>query len=233
MSAIGLATTKLNNLADLKDSKPAASPENKEESRVSALQLSEKVDLTGTAKGISATTVSFAEPKAEPLPEVKVVKDGNFTFYTNAYGKKITVLDTKDKGISYNTFSDEGLAIILKDNKGKRDVLVFSAMTDKVPSNSAIYDNYFQANQECSSNVSFEMSGKCSGKIYFDKNQNIVIEINEKNKIVLDGKDAKTVIEGPFNIKFNPGSDGSDFRVDYTGFDKFKRFTSRGGKIQF
>lgn len=239
MSNLEFGDSRINSLTNLNGAKPISDVPIKEneKSTVSSLQLSEKLKISHTLKGNAFTNLDLSDKKAEVLPEIEIQKDGKFTFYTNAYGKRITALQTDD-GISYNTFSDQGLSIILKNNSGKRDVLVFSAMTDKVPNNSSIYDNYFYINDECSSNITFEAKGKCDSKIYFDKHHNIVIELNDKNdlppeKLVLDGKDAKTVIEGPFKIKFNPESDGRDFNVEYTGSDKIKRFTSRGGKIKF
>jgi hypothetical protein len=233
MTAVGSGdkSSTIKRLLDFQDPPSAPNTAIKEKVPVSSLQLSEKLQISGTGRGIAATGIDFSDKKTDALPDIKIQESGSLKFFTNAYGKRITVMNTKDQGTSYNTFSDEGLSIILKDNSGKRDVLVFSAMTDKVPKNSAIYDNYFNVNAECSANVAFELKGKCSGKMYFDKNHNIVIELNEKDRLVIDGKDGKTILQGPFKINFNPDRDAHDFNVDYTGSDKLRRQNSRGGKI--
>jgi len=224
MSAIGFNDSKINKLENLNVSRFASEPVIKENEKVtvSALQLSENVEISNnTEKGHILGNLDLSEKKAEALPEIDIKVEGRITFYTNAYGQKITALKTED-GISYNTFSNQGLSIILKDNFQKRDVLVFSAMTDKVPKNSSIYDNYFH------------IDGKAAdSKIYFDKQHNFVIQLNNNEKLVLDGKDGQTILEGPFKIDFNPDSAGQDFKVNYTGSDIVKKFTSRGGNIKF
>lgn len=221
MSGLGADynVNKLSNLSLEKNVQVTVKKEN-ENVTVSSLKSTEKLELSNTLKGEAINNLNLVSENSKSLPKVTVEVDGAFTFYTNAYGNKITEF-RKDTGTSYNTLSPDGLAIILSDNKGKGDVFSFSAMTDKVLKNSNIYDNYFKLEQTGTS------------KMYFDENHNIVLELNSKDKLVLDGKDGKTVLEGPFKINFNPDSDGHDFKVTYTGSDNLKRHTARGGNFKF
>lgn len=172
-------------------------------------------------QGNAITSLDFDNVKPEEK-EVKIEKDGNFTHSFNKYDITINELKLDDgKTASFN--SKSGLAIMLRSHDNKRDVLVFSNMSDHVKNNSSI------------PNKAFNIEGTGKSSIYFDKDHNIVIELKNKEKLVIDGKDGETVLSGPFSINYKPEETGANFysEIKYTGKNPPKSSTSKGDKISW
>lgn len=193
-------------------------------SRVESLSLEEKVNITENNKSgsaIASLSLDSVSETKKSLPPVNIRQDGNFEFSTNAYGRNINSLQLSPTQKTSSAVAQSGLSVILKQNSDKRDVLVFSNMSDKIPNNSSIPNHYFY------------IEGKGKSKMYFDDNHNMVIELKNKDKIVIDGKDGQTILEGPFKLNFDPNARGSKFNVDYTGNSKLANFKSLGDKIKW
>lgn len=192
---------------------------------VQSLNIDEKVDIKENSKiGSAISSLSLdenIEVKSEnKLPPVNIRQDGKFEFSSNAYGRNMSSLQMSPTQKTTSTVSGKGLSIILKQNSDKRDVLVFSNMSDKIPNNSNIPNHYFH------------IDGKGKSKMYFDDSHNIVIELKNKEKIVIDGKDGQTFLEGPFKLDFDPNARGSKFNVTHTG-SNLPNFKSLGDKIKW
>lgn len=189
--------------------------------QLKSLELSkDEVSLTDMKNGSVPTSINLTE--TESLPEVRINKDGRFTHSFNNFGMTINELDMGNaRNFSVSLKSD--LAIILKSNDNKRDVLVFSNMSDNVKKNSSIPNKYYH------------IEGTGTSKISFDKDHNIVIDLKNKERIVIEGKEPNRVLEGPFSINFKPENIGDNFASDikYTGKSPLKSFTSKGDKINW
>ncbi len=197
---------------DKKETKPSV-----DELKIS--ENTEKGSVPVTSLNIDEQEKDITQVSENSLPEIRVQESSPFKYFFNAFGRQINTLKKED-GMTFTTMSEKGFSIILKQNDAKRDVLVFSNMSDKIPKNSRI------------PNVYFLIEGKENSNIHFDQQHNIVIELKNKEKLVIDGKDGITILEGPFKPNFNPETPGgTDFRVTYTGKGHLKANTSFGDKI--
>ena len=216
--------TTVNRLLTLNNTKvPDAKTEKTEQPlpQGNALKQNETLDISSNSqKGHTILELNLTEKPSNVLPPVEVQVDGRLTHSTNAYGRTITALK-QDSSINYSTLSESGLSIILKNNFDKRDVIVFSNMSNKISKNSLIPNDFFH------------VEGTEPSKMYFDDNHNIVIDLKNKEKIVIDGKDGQTVLQGPFKLNFDENKVGDDFKVKYQGKSKLNEFRSFGDKIKW
>lgn len=195
-------------------------PENR--IKLDSLQLPEdKVSVNQNLKGSFSAELKLTDNSSNSLPPVRIKNDGDFTFSYNAYNRGINA-HKEANGTTFNTLSKDGMSVILAQNNDKRDVLVFSNMNNKISKNSLI------------PNVYFYIDGKGKSDISFDKDHNLVINLKNNEKIVIDGKDGQTVLSGPFKIDFNSESPAAkDFKVNYTGSGHLQKFSSLGDKIKW
>lgn len=172
-------------------------------------------------QGNAIASLDFDNVKTEEK-EVRIEKDGNFTRSFNKYGGTINELKLDD-GKTASFTAKSGLAVILRTHDKKRDVLAFSNMSDHVKNNSSI------------PNKAFNIEGTGKSNMYFDKDHNIVVELKNKEKLVIDGKDGKTVLSGPFSIDYKPEETGANFysEIKYTGKNQPKSSISKGDKISW
>lgn len=172
-------------------------------------------------QGNAISSLDFDNVKTEEK-EVRIEKYGNFTHSFNKYDMTINSLKLPD-GETSSFVGKNGLSVMLRRNDNKRDVLVFSNMSDNVKHNSSIPNKYFN----------IEGNGKSS--MSFDKDHNIVIDLKNHERLVISGKDGEAVLSGPFSINYKPEDISSNFNSDvkYTGKNPPKSFNSKGDKINW
>lgn len=173
-------------------------------------------------QGSAITSLNFDNVSKPAEQEVVINQEGNFTHSFNKYNMTINELKLPD-GKTASFVSKNGLSVMLRSNDKKRDVIVFSNMSDNVKHNSSIPNKYFN------------IEGNGQSKMYFDKDHNIVIDLKNNEKLVIDGKDGETILSGPFSVNYKPEDISSNFSSDvkYTGKNQPKSFTSKGDKINW
>jgi len=175
--------------------------------------------LTSLPKGIPALASVFASEA--PLPPIQVEKRGNFTYYRNAFGVQITQLDYPD-GKYFNTFTSQGLAIMLRQHDDKRDTLNFTDMNFNIPRPSQM------------PNVYFHVQGESPSRMSFNERHELVIQLSNGEQLTLDREQGQTPVQGAFSIRFFPAEMGENFNVIYTGPDtSIKSYKSKGDTVKW
>lgn len=175
----------------------------------------DQLSLTATSTG----TIPAVRPL---LPPITREQSGRLTFTRNAHGQLITLLQKDNGSRTYTHSSERGLSFILNVKPDQTpDTLVFSHMGDGIKRNSLIPNQYFH------------LTGAHAPEMTFDSDHNMLITLKNGEAVVVDGRDGETILNGPFQVTFNPSSDGHDFAVDYHGSQSLKKQVSRGDRIKW